>query len=86
MRQEQDRKADTQGHWTEIATICGILGKRMVKEEKERDTTKGQRGNLGVVWLRAVKDPISMPACMHPYPAPVFSFLPSKFSSHLIHP
>jgi hypothetical protein len=41
MRQEQDRKADTQGHWTKIATICGFLGRRMVKEENEGRDPKG---------------------------------------------
>jgi hypothetical protein len=46
MRQEQDRKADTQWHWTEIATICGFLGRRMVREENEGRDPKwhGQPG------------------------------------------
>ena len=36
-RQEQDRQADTQGHWIEIASLFGILGRRMVREENEKD-------------------------------------------------
>jgi hypothetical protein len=52
MRQEQDRKADTQGHCIEVATICGFLGRRMVREENEGRDPKGQQaGNWA--WLRA---------------------------------
>ena len=35
-RQEQDRQADTQGHWIKIASLFGILGRRMVREEMKR--------------------------------------------------
>jgi len=42
MRQEQDRRADPQGHWTENATVCGIFGRRMVREENEGRDLKEQ--------------------------------------------
>ena len=80
MRQEQGRKANTQGYRTETATVCDFLGRRMVREGNEGSDLKRQPG-CGVAQSGDLLPPIQ---CPHPFPAfPRYSHLVNPQPIHV---